>query len=123
MVVGVCWMLTISLLALGSGASADTAGLLQVDVPGALLAFGVLEGEGEDAVALLHGGSLVGVTGGQSAANHVESGGSGESWIGDAHYCGSVEKKEGGMFVGSGVVRVAQVVEWRKKQRTRDEKN
>lgn len=46
---------TIDLLALGPGSLSHLAGLLEVDVPTLGLSLGVLQGEGEDGVALLDG--------------------------------------------------------------------
>jgi hypothetical protein len=57
---------------------ADSAFVLQVDVPALGLAGGVLEGEGEDGVALLHGILAVGLAGVQGLVDLVEGRGGGE---------------------------------------------
>jgi hypothetical protein len=63
-------------------ALADGALVLQVDVPALGLAGGVLEGEGKDGVALLHGILAVGLAGIKGLVDLVEGGGGGELvWI------------------------------------------
>lgn len=53
---------------------ANTAGLLEVDVPALRLASLVLEGEGKDTVGLLDGVLALGVGAGEDAVDDVESG-------------------------------------------------
>ena len=59
--------------ALGNGAR-----VLEVDVPAVGLAGGVLEGEGEDGVALLQGVLAVGLAGVESGVDRLEGLGGGE---------------------------------------------
>jgi hypothetical protein len=66
--------LTTSLLALRGSALAEGTGLLEVDVPGLLLASGVLEVEGEDGTTLLDGVLAVSVAL-ESVRNGVEGSG------------------------------------------------
>lgn len=56
-----------------SGAFADGARVLQVDVPAVGLAGGVLEVEGKDGLALRDGVLLVGIAG-ESGADRIEGG-------------------------------------------------
>lgn len=53
---------------------ANTARLLEVDVPALRLASLVLEGEGKDTVGLLDGVLALGVGAGEDAVDDVESG-------------------------------------------------
>lgn len=66
-------LLTSSLLAAGSSALANGAGLLQVHVPAVLLALCVLDGEAEDGAALLDGVLALGIVL-EGVGDQVESG-------------------------------------------------
>lgn len=59
-------------------ALADLALVLEVDVPALGLARGVLEGEGKDGVALLHGILAVGLAGREHLVDFVKRRGGGE---------------------------------------------
>lgn len=71
--------LTISLAALRSSALADSAVLLQIQVPALLLAVGILDRERDNGLGLVDGLLARGLVALEGLVDHVERGGGGES--------------------------------------------